>query len=738
MRYRMNKQELIFSFQKITEALEQKQLKEVFDRVDILLANSSNWKLKEKLSEWQDNYKMMLRYLSEGVNDPEQEKVYTDLLRSVYRLADQTIVEIKSSQLWSYPYEYRQSLAFYVPETTGQLIDTMNDWMGKVTLLELMEAGDEKRKNLKSMEEEREKIENKLFYKIWLSNLWNADEQNLWLQALNNKLFPISSQCLIVAAITLSMEELFDERKAQALLDICEHENEELRQRALTGLLLFLRRYDKRLSLYPDINNRLHHLAEQKQFIKDVRYIILQFILSKETEKITRIMKEEIIPGMMKISPKLNNKILLDELFGEAGIDEKNPEWQNLIEESGLSDRLQEFTELQLEGADVMLSSFIHLKNFPFFQKIHNWFVPFDMHSPAVEDMPVSGILKVMFNSNLLCNSDKYSFYFSVSQMPDDYKDMMTGQFAVDSSALQEMLKEELPDNPSGKIHPAARLYIQDLYRFHKLFFRHNDFDDIFEIKPEFYQVPAIARFISDKESLTIIGEYYFQRNHFEEAASIYEQLLQGNPNNETFLQKKGYCLQMLGRLKEALSDYLRAELLSANHSWTIKKIAHCYRALKQPQEALEYFRKATALNPDNLSIQLHIGHCYLELKNYSEALKCYFKVEYLTNNKEKAWRPIAWCSFLTGKYKEAMDYYTKIVENNPNAIDYLNAGHTCLALGNNKKALNFYSEALNAQGNSFEKFLESFTTDIPDLLQAGVKSKNIPILLDCLMYGIY
>ncbi|MCL1932589.1 MAG: tetratricopeptide repeat protein [Candidatus Azobacteroides sp.] len=734
----MNRQELKPFFQKITEALEQKRLKEVFDGINALLTNLSNWQLNENLSEWEDNYKRMLLYLSEGVNDPEQEKIYTDLLRSVYQLTDQTIAEIKTLERWTYPYELRRSPTFQVSETSEQLIGMTDDWSGKVTLVDLMEDGEEKKKTLQKMEEERGEIEEKLFRKIWLSNLWKEDEQNLWLQALNNKLYPISSQCLIISAITLNLEEIFDERKVQVLLDTCEQEQEELRQRALTGLLLFLRRYDKRLYLYPNINNRLQYLAEQNRFIKDIRYIILQFILSKETEKITRIMTEEIIPGMMKISPKLNNKMRMDELFGETGVDEKNPEWQNILEESGLSSRLQEFSELQLEGADVMLSSFIHLKNFPFFREIHNWFIPFVSDSLTMENLPIPDLLKILLKSNLLCNSDKYSFYFSISQMTDTYREMMSGRFSGDSSAIRELLQEELPDNPSDKIHPVARQYIQDLYRFFKLFPRHNDFDDVFEMQPDFYKIPAIARFISDQESQMIIGEYYFQKNHFTEAAEIFEQALQDNPNNETLLQKKGYCLQMLGKLEEALSVYLKAELLNSNHSWTIKKLAYCYRALKQPREALEYYRKAAALNPNNLSIELHIGHCYLELKDYSEALKCYFKVEYLSDNKEKAWRPIAWCSFLTGKYKEASDYYTKILESNPNAVDYLNAGHTCLAMGKNKEALNLYRRAINAQDDSFEKFLESFTADIPDLLQAGVNRDNIPILLDCLTYGIY
>jgi tetratricopeptide (TPR) repeat protein len=255
--------------------------------------------------------------------------------------------------------------------------------------------------------------------------------------------------------------------------------------------------------------------------------------------------------------------------------------------------------------------------------------------------------------------------------------------------------------------------------------------------KPEFYQVPSIAGFISDSESFTIVGEYYFQRNYFEEASDVFNILLQKDINNETLLQKKGYCLQMMGKMEEALESYLRAELLNSNNSWTIKKLAYCYRALKQPQEALSYYRKAEQMNPDNLSIQLNIGHCYLELKNYTDALKHYFKVEYLTNNKEKAWRPIAWCSFLTGKYEQALDYFRKIIDSNPNAIDYLNAGHTCFAMGNNKEALKFYKSALDKNENSFEKFAESFIADVPDLLHAGVKTEDIPFILDSLAYGM-
>ena len=43
--------------------------------------------------------------------------------------------------------------------------------------------------------------------------------------------------------------------------------------------------------------------------------------------------------------------------------------------------------ELQLEGADVYMSTFAQLKSYPFFQNPHNWFYPFDMqHSSIIRE----------------------------------------------------------------------------------------------------------------------------------------------------------------------------------------------------------------------------------------------------------------------------------------------------------------------------------------------------------------
>ncbi len=723
------------------DSLDQKKFRDAFEALSPVLSELQNWQLNEKKNELETTYKFMLRYLTEGVKDPEQRHIYEDLLKSGYELADDTLCLINTKYSPEVYFEKRRA-SDHLPEkqNLALLTDKMEEISEKIALTRLLEENDpEKSPRIILLEKQKEQLSGSIFQAIWLSDRLLVEDYQIISGLISNRTCSYIIKSLIISAITMGLQFRFDGSKALLLLQAAENEEAEVSLRAMTGILIFLRQYDSRLWLYPEIGNRLSILSENTDFRNNIRKIILQFILSKETEKISRKMQEEIIPEMMKISPELRNKVKLDDLMGEAGMDDKNPEWMEMIEKSGLGEKLKEFSELQMEGADIMHSSFTHLKGYAFFNEISNWFVPF-YENPAVIpancDDGNQKMLKTLEESSMLCNSDKYSFFLSISQIPETYRNMMAGQFTMESDAFKEMQKESLPGN-FNKSTVIIKQYIQDLYRFYKIHPKKSSFTDIFDGPPEYPQIGSIGQIISDQDSRMIIGEYYFNRNYYTEAVFIFEKLIEEGVSSDVLYQKLGFCHQMTGDLENALQCYLKAELLNSHSAWTIKKIAHCYRMLKKPEDALEYYRKAELLNPDNLSVQLSIGHCHLELKNYPEALKCYFKVEYLDKKGERAWRPIAWCSFLTGKYGQASDYFEKIIELKPGASDFLNYGHTELAGGNIQKALELYKSSIHYPGNSIEKFNEDLKNDLPELLRAGIKEDDIPLLLDRLMYDL-
>lgn len=716
------------------QALEEGKLKDVFDRLHELLNDSPYWGYKEKLQTLEEDYKRILSYVRLDEKIDGQDLIYNKLIRSTFELCWDIILRTQLDVDSSYFFDRLRIRHYSENQSLAQLTQELQAALDQK---ELLTSTFEANEQINASNRAIETLSKNIFSEVWLSFHYTKENGDLLLNTMKDNRIPSYTKSLIISAITLNMLELFDNQKAAVLLEAVNNDDENIRQRALVGILIFLRKHDKWLYMYPEIIGQLDILSENLWFTKGLRNSILQFIISKETEKITRKIKEELLPKMMKMSSKLQGNFKPEDLLKE-GAEEKNPEWEKIIKSEGLENELQKITELQMEGADVMHSSFSHLKNYPFFNEIVNWFIPFESEAEIVsKDKNLSDFAVLLTKSTMMCNSDKYSLFLSVAQMPEQYRKAMTSQFSMESSAISEAMNEN-STGTSKQSQAFARLYIQDLYRFFKLYPRRKDFEDIFTATPEFYQVPSIFKLTKDSpDNLKAFGESYFSKNYFKEASDIFGILLKTEPENDILYQKKGYCEQMLGNIDEAIKLYSQAEFLHPNNTWLIKKLALCYRINKLTEDALLYYKKIEKLNPDNLSVQLNIGHCYLELKDYDEALKYYFKVEYLDENKIKAWRPISWCYFLMGQYEKSLEYFLRIEETQLNATDLLNAGHAILAQKKLEASISYYHQAIKLYGDSAQKFLEAFQADIPDLLNAGIKQEDIPLILDRIRYEL-
>ena len=707
----MTIQEINKAYNRITVSLDNKELKNAFDYSQSLIAGTREYSFQDKLNELHDTYKYMLRYRLAGMKDPMQEQIYHNLLSACYELADS--VKHKALAIDS-------PLSFYSHRRT--LSKENSNYAALHYALK------------KTISEKELTL---LFEKIWTSDFLSEEEALALKKMLVDRELPYLVTCQIVSALLLGSLSFFDPKKLSLLFDAADIENDEVRYRALICILLVFYTYRKRIFLYPRILDRLAALSETfPNLTKAVRTITLRFILSRETEKISWKLQDEIIQEMIKLSPKLSKEINPELMGGEM-----NPEWQELLANSSLGKKMEEFSELQQEGADVMHSTFVHLKHFPFFRELGNWFLPFTAEylavlNPSSRNHVEKEMLKSMKAAAFMCDSDKYSLYFSMMQLPEQARQMMVGQFGDQAAEMIQQNNEELISK-RGKLEIISGQYIQDLYRFFKLYPRHLDFDDIFKSPLDFHNLPFLRPYIHDEESLTTIAEYYLRKNYFTDALSVYQRLSEHNKESDILYQKIGYCKQMSGNIQGALEAYLNADIINPNSKWLIRKIAGCYRTLKQPEKALRYYRRCESANPEDLSIQLAIGLCFLEQKDYNEALKYYFKVDYLDSKSMKAWRPIAWCSFLTGKYDQARKYYKKILGNQPNTQDYLNAGHTEWTLQNIKGALSFYEKAVKNESDDFQKFQKLFERDIPDLLLAGIEEAEIPLMLDQLRYTL-
>ena len=729
----MNEQAIQEKYQHIVSLLEQKRLKEAQIQLEAFLWNCNDWTLRNRLEQAKVSYQYMLQYMRQGVNDPERQKLYRQLLAETRELAEQARIslldEVSTHYYHALHKNKRNMEAGYGMSSWLKVLESFPDDMAVCQLMP------DNKQSLDSALQRHEETAQYLFLTTWGNSGWTAEEEREARMYLESELLPVNDLCLFTGAVLLSLMECFDPRKFSWLLDAATHADTQVSQRALVIIAIVLHIHPNRLWLYPELEARLSLLNEDGSFGKQLNRVYIQLLRSQETEKIDKKMREEIIPEMMKnVSIMRNMKYGFEENMDE---DDRNPDWEKAFEESGLGDKIREMNELQLEGADVYMSTFAQLKSYPFFQNPHNWFYPFDMqHSGIIREFGLkptgdNAILSLILQSGFFCNSDKYSLCFTMAHIPQAQRNMMLSQMT--SQDLNELMDES---KSSGLRQYAQRpdvisnQYIHDLYRFFKLSQRRHEFRDIFKEEIALHRIPALKDILRKPELLVTIADFHFRKEHPAEALGIYQEVIDMNYADADIFQKTGYCLQKEKRYKEAISAYRKADVLKPDHIWTIRHLATCYRQLRDFASALEYYRKVEAMQPENRNVTFFIGSCLAEQERYEEALQCFFKLDLMENDCIKAWRAIGWCSFVSGKSEQAMRYYEKVLALKPIATDYLNAGHVALQLGNMEKAAELYGKAASESGNR-ETFLDMFDKDKETLIKLGIDENDIPLIRD-------
>ena len=315
--------------------------------------------------------------------------------------------------------------------------------------------------------------------------------------------------------------------------------------------------------------------------------------------------------------------------------------------------------------------------------------------------------------------------------MPESQRNMLKQSFTKESEQLDEMTKDEAILTPDIAAKNISRLYMQDLFRFFKLNPQHGDFADMFAFSLLMHRSYLFEILSANTDFKLSIAEYYFKKNQYPQALELFEKIQHEMPPTAALHQKIGYLYQLTSQLPKALDAYLKSDLIQPDDIWTIRKIALCYRLLGNFGKALEYYQRADYLNPDQLKVLMRIGNCYVELGKIKEALAVYFKVDAIGDENVKVWRAISWCSFISGNIQQADYYVKKLLDNEPNALDYQNAGHVAWCEHRLTDAIELYRKSLSLYQNNWELFLEAFNEDKSYLVVNGIDADDIPLFLD-------
>ena len=731
----MTKLEIENIHRQATLFLDNAEVSEAFETVGKLSHELSRADINDELERLHMSYMFMLKYLEQGVMDPQRDEILSKILQSLYSLNDQCFIGLMEQTSPEVFYARRRELAGV---SLISIIEEYRKELQQLSLVKSLPNEESDNHAILAHLRQAEELETKLFNRVWSSLPLSAEDANSLKLCINGDILPVHTRCLLVAALFLGLMKFYDESKLLIMLEAYSLSDEPLVQlRALTCAMLAMLAHKKRIITSKAIQSRLSTMQDMSEFKQDVWSIQVQLARSRNTENVKERVRNDLIPNIMKMRPDIIDKLKdKDSQVIDLSDIEANPEWQDWLDQSGITRRIEEFNAMQIEGSDVFIATFAHLKTFPFFKTLSNWFLPFyAAHSSVVENLGASkmALAEVVQHAPYLCNSDKYSFCLSLGALPESQRTMMSAQLEEQNAALNEAKQAELPDERKQRVS-IVNAFVQDLYRFFKLFSRRREFIAVMDNPgidmTDCLQLTHVTR---DAHVLELLGTLYFKNAFYEDAIKCFSRLEEiDDATDDHIYQKIGFAYQNAGKTEQALNYYKRYELLHEEDAWNMRHIAACYRALGEFDKALDYYRRVEALIPDNVSLTLTIGHVLLEQNRTNEALQQYFKADLMDNSKHRAWRPIAWCSFLLNDYERAIDYYDRIArDDKPSAQDLLNRGHVLLCQGKTQEAINTYRESLNLMGGITKKFRNAFKGDALELRLHGVSAVDQALIPD-------
>ena len=640
-------------------------------------------------------YQMMVRYWKQGYKDPQLETNYNRLLQRTCQLYADTsrwrritgspFMATVYSNLAQQPREWsvatiRQELESYVSDAAMVSLEPANKQ--RIHLEEL------NNRHLKSMSQ--------LFDYLWTSRHWSEATAEAFEDMLLSPTIDAADQQLMISAVTLSLLNTFDMAKFRVMIHVYEKATvEAVRQRALLGWVMG-RSYTLS-SVFPEERQLVSKLLEDEAVQMELMELQIQLIYTINAESDHARIQAEIMPDILNNNQFRVTRNGIEEVEEDTLEEILHPEAEEERMER-LEESFRKMIDMQKQGSDIYFGGFSQMKRFPFFHRMSNWFVPFSQNHPEVTEtvgkLQHNLFLQQVLQSGPFCNSDKYSFVFAFSKvlehMPQQLREMMEH-----GEATMGEIEEEQRLTPTY----LRRIYLQDLYRFFRLFPHTSQFDHPFQAGEELGHVLFFASPLFRGTKLEAcfdkMSTILMRQNRY---GALWRLLHNYSPemHSYTYYMVMTTALVHLKepmdrneRLESVLDAYRNALTIKPGNEKAMQGEARALLDLERYEEAVAVYDRLIEMNPDKQSYVLNRAICLGGLGNYDEALKPLFRMNYEQPDNLNVTRVLAWTLTGAGKYEQALALYEKLTAlEEPAADDFLNLGFCLWFAGDMQRAI--------------------------------------------------
>ena len=673
------------------------------------------------------DYQLMVDYMGRGFSDSHRESLYSTLLQRLYRVAADLEISWRCKNVSAYVNSFR--VIDHLNTSHDFVRTVLESFVSDIAMLSLQP---EEMREQKSTElyDRHQSFMNRLFSSLWTSCQWTDDDCKFYTELLLSPTVMSTDQQVIVSAISLGAMNQFDINKFKTLVNVYQQATDEhVRQRALVGWVLAV---FEGMDIFPEQDTLIRELCENPTITRELLTLQIQFFYSKDAEKDNDKIQRDIMPDIMR-----NSNLTI----GRLGIMEKEEDAiESILHQDADEKRMEQMEEkvrkmmdMQKQGSDIYFGGFSQMKRFPFFNDMVNWFTPFYLNHPAlrpvISKLGDTKFLNTLMERSNFCESDRYSFAFAleqiINQLPSDIKEV------IGSDAMLGPLAES--DDMEDAIS-IRRTYLQDLYRFFRLYHTANDFINPFEDNGKgdfvadtfFFTYKSFMGTGLDDVKLRLASHLY-KHQQMTELAELLTTFQSADPRYAILM---GYTNIHMGKAEFAYQFFDYALKAEPDNQWALKGKARAALDAEDYKTAEEVYTELLKLEPGHKNYTMNRCVALLKLGRTSEVREELFRLDYQYPEDMNVKRVLAWAMLSDNSLDKASQLYDTLLTSTPAHEDYLNAGYCQWAMGNVQRAVELFREWMVKSGKSTEQLLEEFRSDADTLEMYGISETDCFLML--------
>ena len=661
--------------------LAERNLSQALMAMEVFISSYAGPGDAERLYAIQADLQLMSDYWKRGFKDPQLPNLYDTLLRRLYVLyTDVALTYQMKHSTYLTDVNARQSLTTH-DWSVQVLKEALEEYVAEGAMLALEPPHTQAEKK-KALHQRHHQLIADWFDRLWLSGSWTEGQAAAMEEILLSPTIDTNDQQLLVSAIMLAALNHFDIAKFKVLLAVYRNATDmAVRQRALIGWVLSLDD-DIFPSLYGEEKKMLEELLEDKAVCQELVHLQQQIIFCINAEKDNRTIQQEIMPDLIQNSNFRVTRNGIEEIEESSLDDILHPDEEERRMEQ-VEESFQRMQQMQKQGSDIYFGGFSQMKRFSFFQEICNWFVPFYIDHPGIADVAEkfqnNKFLHSLINVGPFCHSDKYSFILAFNQLLNHVPKNLWEMLERGEASVSELTPEE--SNSAAYIR---RTYLQDLYRFFRIYPYRKEFTSPFEPFRYLFLAKTVFSRTHVEAYFNDMAAFLIKQKRTNEAALVLENCGEARWDFRHYMMC-GYLLQHnrydFGKEKDAKFCYQKALEQEPENEKALQGYARALFDHEAYQEALEVYDKLLTKNAEKKSYLLNRAVCLTKLRRYGDALKDLYRLNFESSDDVNVNRVLAWTLTCDGKYEQAEKIYDQLLKGQSQSEDLLNYGY-CLWLG--------------------------------------------------------